>query len=110
MRSGFPDIAEQATLAQSQLAAIVDASDDAIITQTLNGAIRSWNSGAQRMYGYPPDAMIGRTISVLVPPGLPDVMPDMLQRMANDARVERFDTVHFTSKGIEIDVSITASP
>jgi PAS domain S-box-containing protein len=110
MRSGFPDIAEQANLAQSQLAAIVEASDDAIITQALDGAIVSWNSGAERMYGYPSDAMIGRPISVLVAPGLPDVMPDVLQRIVCAARVERFDTVHANSKGSEIDVSITASP
>jgi PAS domain S-box-containing protein len=110
MRSGSPDIAEQASLAQSQLAAIVDASDDAIMTHALNGAIASWNSGAERMYGYPSDAMIGRPISVLVPPGMPDLMPDVLQRIAHAHRVERFDTVHATSTGIEIDVSITASP
>src|SRR6266550_5110350 len=110
MRSGSPDITEQASLAKSQLAAIVEASDDAIITHALNGAIVSWNSGAERMYGYPSGAMIGRPISILVPPGLPDVMPDVLQGIANAQRVERFDTVHTTSTGIEIDVSITASP
>src|SRR3989440_5024932 len=110
MRSGFPDITEQASLAQSQLAAIVEASDDAIITHALDGAIVSWSSGAERMYGYPSNAMIGRPISVLVPPGLPDVMPDVLERIANAQGVERFDTVHATSRGIEIDVSITASP
>ena len=107
MRSGSPDITEQASLAKSQLAAIVEASDDAIITHALNGAIVSWNSGAERVYGYPSDAMIGRPISVLVPPGLPDVMPEVLQRVAHAARAERYDTVHVTREGIEIDVSIT---
>src|SRR5438445_7688829 len=110
MGAGSPDVTEQVSLAQSQLAAIVDASDDAIITQTLNGAIVSWNSGAERMYGYPSDAMIGRPISVLVPRGLPDVMPDVLRRIAHAQCVERFDAIHATSTGIEIDVSITASP
>jgi len=110
MRSGSPDITEQASLAQSRLAAIIEASDDAIITQALNGAIASWNSGAEHMYGYPSDAMVGRPISILVPPGLPDVMPDVLQRIAQGAHVGRFDTVHATSTGVEIDVSITASP
>jgi PAS domain S-box-containing protein len=110
MRSGIPDIAEQASLAQSQLAAIVEASEDAIITHALDGAIVSWNSGAERMYGYPCEAMIGRPISVLVAPGLPDVMPDVLQRIVHAGRVERFDTLHATSTGVEIDVSITASP
>ena len=110
MRTGSPDVRDQASFAQSQLAAIVEASDDAIVTQALDGAIVSWSSGAERMYGYPSDAMIGRPISILVPPGLPDVMPDVLERIANAQRVERFDTVHATSTGIEIDVSITASP
>ena len=110
MGGGTPDITDHASLAQSQLDAIVDASDDAIITQTLRGAIVSWSSGAERMYGYPSDAMIGRLISVLVPPGLPDVMPDVLQRMAHAQRAERFETVHATREGVEIDVSITASP
>jgi PAS domain S-box-containing protein len=109
VRSGSPDVSDQASFAQSQLAAIVEASDDAIITHALDGAIVSWNSGAERMYGYPSDAMIGRPISLLVPPGLPDVMPDVLERIANAQRVERFDTVHATSTGVEIDVSITAS-
>src|SRR5437588_271972 len=110
MRSGSLDITEQASLAQSRLGAIIEASDDAIITQSLNGAIVSWSSGAEHMYGYPSDAMIGRPISILVPPGLPDVMPDVLQRIAQGAHVGRFDTVHATSTGVEIDVSITASP
>src|SRR5438105_4731245 len=110
MRSGSLDITEQASLAQSRLSAITEASDDAIITQSLNGAIVSWSSGAEHMYGYPSDAMIGRPISILVPPGLPDVMPDVLQRIAQGAHVGRFDTVHATSTGVEIDVSITASP
>lgn len=110
MRGGSPDVSEQASLAPSQLAAIVEASDDAIITHALDGAIVSWNSGAERMYGYPSHAMIGHPISILVPPGLPDVMPDVLERIANTHCVERFDTVHATSKGTEIDVSITALP
>ena len=57
-----PDITERAGLAQSHLAAIVDASDDAIIGQTLTGAIVGWNAAAERMYGYPSGAVIGRSI------------------------------------------------
>jgi PAS domain S-box-containing protein len=110
MCSGLPDTSEQGSLTQSQLAAIVEASDDAIFTHALNGAIVSWNSGAERMYGYPSDAMIGRPTSMLLPPGLPDVMPDVLRRIARTRCAERFDTVHATRTGIEIDVSITASP
>jgi PAS domain S-box-containing protein len=105
-----PEITERASLAQSQLAAIVDASDDAIIGQTLTGAIVSWNSGAERIYGYPSDAMIGHSISLLVPPGMPDVMPEVLQRMQQGERLECYDTIHANRDGARIDVSITASP
>ncbi|MEA2593222.1 MAG: hypothetical protein QOD62_3053, partial [Actinomycetota bacterium] len=110
MRTQSPDTTEQASLAQAQLAAIVDASDDAIISQTLTGAIVSWNSGAERIYGYPSDAMVGRSISVLVPPGMPDVMPEVLHRMQQGERLERYDTIHAARDGVYIDVSITVSP
>src|SRR5437588_1788133 len=105
-----PDIAERAGLAQSHLAAIVDASDDAIIGQTLTGAIVGWNAAAERMYGYPSGAVIGRSIGLLVPPGMPDVMPEVLQRMQQGVGLERYDTIHATREGIRIDVSITVSP
>src|SRR6202011_1694666 len=110
MHTQPPDTTERASLAQAQLAAIVDASDDAIISQTLTGAIVSWNSGAQRIYGYPSDAMVGRSNDVLVPPGMPDVMPEVLQRMQQGERLERYDTIHATRDGVHIDVSITVSP
>jgi PAS domain S-box-containing protein len=110
MRTQSPDTTERASLAQAQLAAIVDASDDAIISQTLTGAIVSWNSGAERIYGYPSEAMVGRSISVLVPPGMPDVMPEVLQRMQQGEHLERYDTIHITRDGASIDVSVTVSP
>jgi PAS domain S-box-containing protein len=110
VRTRSADITEPASLAQSQLAAIVDASDDAIISQTLTGAIVSWNSGAERIYGYPSDAMIGCSTSLLVPAGMPDVMPDVLQRIQRGERIERYDTIHATRNGVRIDVSITVSP
>jgi PAS domain S-box-containing protein len=105
-----PDFRERASLAQSQLAAIVDACDDAIISQSLAGVIVSWNSGAKRIYGYPPDAVIGRSTSVLVPAGMPDVMPEVLQRIRLGEHLERFDTVHVTRNGTRIDASVTVSP
>jgi len=105
-----PDIIERAGLAQLHLAAIVDASDDAIIGQTLTGAIVGWNAAAERMYGYPSGAVIGRSIGLLVPPGMPDVMPEVLQRMQQGVGLERYDTIHATREGIRIDVSITVSP
>jgi PAS domain S-box-containing protein len=104
------NITEQPGLAQCHLAAIVDASDDAIIGQTLTGVIVGWNAGAERMYGYPAGAVIGRSISVLVPPGVPDLMPEALQRMQQGERLAQYHTVHATRDGVTVDVSITVSP
>ncbi len=104
------DITERAGRAQWQLAAIVEASDDAIVSHTLAGIIVSWTAGAERTYGYPSDAMIGRSISVLVPAGAPDVMPDVLQRIQQTERAEHCDTVHANSMGERLDVAITVSP
>jgi PAS domain S-box-containing protein len=110
MRARSPDIIERAGLAQLHLAAIVDASDDAIIGHTLTGAIVGWNAGAERIYGYPSGAVIGRSIGLLVPPGMRDVMPGVLQRMQQGQGLERYDTIHATRDGVRIDVSITVSP
>ncbi|HMC42840.1 MAG TPA: PAS domain S-box protein [Acidimicrobiales bacterium] len=67
---------------EAQLAAIVEASDDAIIGKTLDGRVITWNSGAERTYGYTADEMIGRSTHALVPPDRPDEMSQLLQRIA----------------------------
>jgi PAS domain S-box-containing protein len=105
-----PDIIERSGLAQSHLAAIVDASDDAIIGHTLTGAIVGWNAGAERIYGYPSGAVIGRSIGLLVPPGVPDLMPDVLREVQQGRGLVRYNTIHATRDGARIDVSITVSP
>src|SRR6267378_3895448 len=107
MRTLSPDITERATLAEFLLDAIVDASDDAIITQSLAGAIVTWNAGAERIYGYPPDAMFGRSISRLVPPGMHDLMPGVMGRIQQGEDVVRYNTLHLTREGVTIDVSVT---
>lgn len=104
------DTTGRASLAQCQLAAIVDASDDAIISQTLEGIIVSWNSGAERTYGHPAKLMVGQSIGVLVPPDLLDVMPQVLERIRAGGVAERYETTHATSTGRHIAVSITVSP
>ena len=93
-----------------QLAAIVTASDDAIIGKTLAGIIVSWNAGAERMYGYRASEVLGRSIALLVPPELPDDTPDMLERIRRGERIERHDTVRMRRDGLRIDVSLTVSP
>jgi PAS domain-containing protein len=82
---------EQAAL---QLAAIVTSSDDAIVGKTLEGAVVSWNAGAKRMFGYSESEMLGRSISTLVPPELPDDTAGILERIRRGERVEHHETVH----------------
>ena len=92
------------------LAAIVDSSDDAIIGKTLDGTIISWNPGAERIYGYRADEMIGRPISILVPADHPDELPRILARLRQGERIDHFQTTRIRKDGQRITVSVTISP
>ena len=94
----------------SRLASIVESSDDAIIGKTIDGLIVSWNPGAERIYGYSQDEMMGQSISVLVPPDHPDEVIQILEQVKRGARVDHFETVRMTKDGRSIDVSLTVSP
>ena len=94
----------------SLLEAIVDSSVDAIISETLDGAITSWNLGAERMYGYSAAEAIGRPISMLCPPHRLDELAEALRRIANGGLVEQHDTRRVRKDGTELDVSITIAP
>jgi PAS domain S-box-containing protein len=96
--------------APEYLAAIVDSSDDAIIGKTLDGTIISWNKGAERIYGYTAEEVIGRPISVLIPPDRPDELPSILARLARGERIEHYRTKRARKSGQVIDVSVTISP
>src|SRR3984893_8020742 len=78
--------------AVSRLAAIVESSADAMIGKTLDGVITTWNAGAESMYGYGAGEVVGRNVSVLVPPGRPDELPAMLERLARGDRGEHYET------------------
>jgi two-component system sensor histidine kinase VicK len=92
------------------LAAIVESSDDAIIGKTLQNVITSWNAGAERLYGYSAEQMVGRSISVLVPLDRPDEIQEILAKVKTGARVEHFETKRVHKDGNVIDVSLTVSP
>ena len=92
-----------------KLAAIVDSSDDAIIGMTLDGIITSWNRGAERIFGYAPEEMIGKPVSLIVPPGRQGEGPQVLERLARGERVEPFETVRRRKDGEDIFVSVTIS-
>jgi len=95
---------------RSQLAAIVESSDDAIISKTLDGRIVSWNDGAEHTYGYTADEVTGHPISILLPADRPDEMSQILDRLRRGERVKHYETVHARKDGRKIDVSLTVSP
>jgi PAS domain S-box-containing protein len=108
-RSVVPDAAIEPEVAW-RLAAIVESSVDAMIGKTLDGVITSWNFGAEHMYGYTSQEIVGRNISVLVPPDRPDEVPEILQRVAKGERVQNYETQRLRNDGTIVDVSVTISP
>jgi PAS domain S-box-containing protein len=94
---------------QRRLAAIVESSDDAIISKTLGGTITSWNRAAERIYGYRPEEAIGRPTSILAPLERDDE-PTILERIASGQSIEQYETMRRTKDGRTIDVSLTVSP
>ena len=105
-------MAERQALAatQSQLAAIVDSSEDAIIGKSLEGRITSWNRGAEQLYGYTQDEALGQPISLLVRPDMPDEFPEMLARLLRGERLDHYETQRIRKDGARLDISFTMSP
>jgi two-component system sensor histidine kinase/response regulator len=93
-----------------QLAAIVESSEDAIIAAAMDGTVISWNKGAERMYDYSAEEVMGKHISVISPPGSKDSIPQLLGRIGGGERIEHFETVRVAKGGRRIDVSLTVSP
>jgi diguanylate cyclase (GGDEF)-like protein/PAS domain S-box-containing protein len=93
----------------AHLAAVVQASDDAIVSHALDGTILSWNAAAERMYGYTASEAAGRSIAMLVPGGRDDV-PEILERLRRGERIVQYETVRRRKDGARIDVSLTISP
>jgi len=106
------DISEQKRLSelQQRMAAIVESSADAIISKDLNGIIRSWNSGAERIFGYTADEIIGQHISTIAAPDRIDEIPGILARISRGERVDHFETKRKTKDGKILTVSLSVSP
>jgi PAS domain S-box-containing protein len=106
------DISEsrRAHEARLRLAALVDSSADAIIGKDLDGTISSWNSGAERLYGYTDVEVMGRNISLLVPPERADEISEILQRINTGERIEHYETVRSRKDGTTVEVAVTVSP
>jgi len=93
-----------------QLAAIVESSDDVILSKDLNGIIRSWNAAATRIFGYSPEEIIGKSILTLIPEDLHSDEKTIMESIRAGRRIEHFETVRRTKSGQLIDVSLTISP
>lgn len=93
-----------------RLAAIVDSSDDAIVSKLLDGTITSWNSGAERLFGYTGDEVIGRSVLILIPEDRRDEEVDIIERLRRGERIEHFETKRQHKCGHLIDISLTISP
>jgi len=97
-------------IAQRRLAAIVESSDDAIISKDLNAIINSWNKGAERIFGFTAEEAIGKPITILIPLDRRDEETEILARIRRGERIEQFETVRQRKDGSLINVSLTVSP
>ena len=106
------DISERKRMEEARgwLAAVVESSEDAIISKTLDGVITDWNPGAEKLFGYPLEEVIGKPMLMLFPPERVDEERDILARIRRGESVEHFETVRIRKDGRAIDVSVTISP
>ncbi|SKB30430.1 PAS domain-containing sensor histidine kinase [Daejeonella lutea] len=101
---------KQAEERSAKLAAIVETSDDAIISKTMDSVITSWNASAERMFGFKAEEIIGKTIYELIPPDRQDEEPEIISRLKSGERVQHFETKRMTKDKRLLDVSVTISP
>jgi PAS domain S-box-containing protein len=108
----FEDITDlkQAEQASRWLAAIVESSEDAIVSKDLNGIITSWNQAAERLFGYTAEEAIGKPVTILIPPERHDEEPSILERIRRGERIDHYQTIRRRKDGSILDVSLTVSP
>jgi two-component system, chemotaxis family, CheB/CheR fusion protein len=93
-----------------RLTSIVEFSDDAIVSKDLNGVIVSWNAGAERLFGYAADEVIGKPITILIPPDRLEEEPGILQRIARGDHIDHYETIRRRKDGSLVEISLTVSP
>ena len=106
----LPVLRQKADKAIGLLASIVDSSDDAIVSKTLEGVITSWNPGAERLFGYTAKEAIGQHISMIIPIDRRDEETKILAQLSQGERIDHFETVRLRKDGTAIDISVTISP
>jgi PAS domain S-box-containing protein len=106
------DIAERkrAERTAQHLAAIVESSDDAIVSKHLDGTVMTWNRGAERLFGYKAEEVVGKSITILIPADRLDEEPGILARIRRGERVDHYETVRRRKDGSLVDISLTVSP
>ena len=92
------------------LAAIVESLDDAVMSKDLNSIIMSWNRGAENLFGYKADEVVGKSVTLLTPPGRPDEEPEILERIKRGETVGLYETVRQRKNGTPIEISLKVSP
>jgi PAS domain S-box-containing protein len=107
---GDPGEQMPAFILSQRLAAIVESSDDAIISKDLNGIIATWNRGAERIFGYTAEEVIGESITLLLPPERYNEEPEILHRIRNGQQIDHYETVRRRKDGTLVDISLTVSP
>ena len=101
---------KRAAEAQARLAAIVESSDEAIVSKNLNGIITSWNRGAERLFGYSANEAIGQPVTMLMPPERVNEEPGILERIRRGEKIDHYETVRRRKDGRLFDISLTVSP
>ncbi len=96
--------------ARAHLAAIVDSSEDGIVSKTLEGIVTSWNASAQRLFGYTAEEMIGQPITKIIPPELQHEETMILSKIRRGERIERYETIRIHKDGRRLNISLTISP
>lgn len=106
----LPELRVRADKAVGLLAAIVDSSEDAIVSKTLDGIITTWNRSAERLFGYTASEAVGQHISLIIPSNRKDEETVILERIRKGERIEHFDTVRVRKDKTQFDISLTISP
>ena len=99
-----------AAATDARLSAIVQSSDDAILSKDLNGIIMSWNRGAESIFGYTPDEVIGKPVSILIPAERANEEPNILARLRRGERIDHYETVRRRKDGSLVEISLSVSP
>ncbi len=108
----FRDITDRKRIEEVRLrlAAIVEYSDDAIITKTLDGIINSWNKGAEQIFGYTAEEAVGQPVTLIIPPDFRHEEPEILEKLGRGERIDHFETVRVRKDGGLLNISVTVSP